>query len=42
MFTSLGRAALALPVLLALAAPGRAERADHLAMGNPSGAFDLP
>jgi endonuclease G len=38
MFTSLGRAALALPVLLALAAPARAERANHLAMGNPSAA----
>ena len=38
MFTSLGRAALALPVLLALAASVRAERADHLAMGNPSAA----
>jgi hypothetical protein len=39
MFTSLGRAALALPVLLALVTPGRAGVGDeHLFPGNPSGA----
>jgi endonuclease G len=39
MFTSLWRAALAAPVLLALAAPARAAEGDeHLFLGNPSGA----
>jgi endonuclease G len=43
MFTSLGRAALALPVLLALAFPVRAEVGDkHLFLGNPSGAVADP
>jgi len=39
MFTSLWRAVLAAPVLLALAAPARAREGDeHLFTGNPSGA----
>jgi endonuclease G len=43
MFTPLWRAALTLPVLLALAAPGRAEvGSEHLFLGNPSGAVADP